>query len=550
MQEAYADGQWVIVGLAVYMIGLLAIGWWASKRVGNETDFLVAGRRLGIPLTIGALVATWYGAGTTMGAAGAAYLFGTQGVVFDPYGAALCLLLIGLVFGRVVRRSRYMTLVDYFKSRYNGPAATIAGLVMVIAEMGWIGALLVGFGSIIQFFTGIPLGWGIGVSTMVLVVYTFLGGMYAITLTDALQMAVITISMVAILMIVMSLPEVGGWGYIFANDPANNWMGINQWDFFPTSESGADPELGNAGFNYYTGHMGWFYWLAAIMAIGVGSLSAQDVNQRLMSARDENASVYAAIASAFIYLIMGFIPVVLGMAAFKLFPDLSLEDVQNKMLLIMAAKYLPVIVVIVFVCGLVAALMSSAAAATLAAASIIGHNGGKLFVPDMSAKRSLMLTRLFIPIVAGVALLLALEFETIYHLMVVSWSLLLISIFVPYACGFFWKTANSSGALAAMISGFAGWLIGYFVYLPATMEANTNVVPGVEGVYFEWARWDALYISSVWGVIASLAAMVTVSLLTQKRDTPNPLLDAEGNPLDIRGWFGLSRGRREIAPAE
>lgn len=422
MQEAYPDGGWVIAGLAVYMSVLLWIGWWASKRVSDEADFLVAGRRLGIPLTIGALVATWYGAGTTMGAAGAAYLFGTQGVVFDPYGAALCLLLIGLVFGRIIRRSKYMTLVDYFKSRYNGPAATVAGFIMAIAEMGWTGALLVGFGSIIEFFTGIPLAWGIGVSTLVLVIYTYLGGMYAITLTDALQMAVITISMLAILMIVMSIPEVGGFAYIFENDPTHNWMGINQWDFFPTSEANADPELGNAGFNYYTGHMGWFYWLAAIMAIGVGSLAAQDVNQRLMSAKSENASVYAAIASSGIYLIMGLIPVILGMAAFRLYPDLAFEDVQNKLLPIMAADY-----------------------------------------------------------------------------------------------------------------------------LPATMEANTNVVPGVEGVYLEWARWDALYISSVWGVMASVLSMVVVSLATQKMMPPKPLLDADGNPLSTEGWFGLSHVNEQPA---
>ena len=540
MQEAYAYGGWVIAGLVIYMSALLAIGWWASKRVANEADFLVAGRSLGIPLTIGALVATWYGAGTTMGAAGAAYLFGTQGVVFDPYGAALCLLLIGLIFGRVVRRSKYMTLVDYFRSRYSGPVATMAGFVMVIAEMGWVGALLVGFGSIIEFFTGIPLLWGIVASTLVLVVYTFLGGMYAVTLTDALQMAVITISMLAILMIVMSIPEVGGWSYIFANDPSHNWLGINQWDFFPTSEANADPELGNAGFNYYTGHMGWFYWLAAVMAIGVGSLAAQDVNQRLMSAKSENASVYSAIASSVIYLVMGLIPVVLGMAAFALFPDLEFDDVQNKLLLIMAAEYLPVVVVIIFVCGLVAALMSSAAAATLAAASIIGHNGGKFFKPDMTAQDSLRLTRLFVPLVAGSALVLALEFETIYHLMVVSWSLLLVSIFVPYACGFFWKGANAAGAMAAIFGGFIAWMIGYFYYLPVTMEANTDLVPGVEGVYFEWARWDALYISSVWGVAASLLSMIIVSKLTRNLIPPRPLLDADDIPLNTSGWFGLS----------
>lgn len=542
MEQAYAYGGWVIAGLAVYMAALLGIGWWASRRVSDEADFLVAGRRLGIPLMVGALVATWFGAGTTMGAAGASYLFGTQGVVYDPYGAALCLLLLGLVFARVVRRSKYMTLVDYFESRYDGRVAGIGALVMLIAEMGWIGALLVGFGAIIQFFTGIPLAWGIGASTLVLVIYSYLGGMYAVTLTDALQMALIIVSMVAILVIVMGQADIG-WDYIFSGDPSHNWLGINQWDFLPTSESRADPELGNAGFNYYTGHMGWFYWLGAIMAIGVGSIPAQDVNQRLMSAKSENVSVWSALLSAVVYLVLGMIPVILGMAAFKLYPDLAFGDVQNKLLLMMAADYLPIILVIVFVCGLVAALMSSAAAATLAGAAIIGYNGGKVFNRKITDAGSLRLTRLCVPVVACVSLLIALKFETIYHLMVASWTLLLVSMFVPYACGFFWKGANHFGALAAMVGGFAGWIAGFFWYLPATQAANTDLVPGVAGVYHEWANWDAITIGSVWGVAASLILMVAVSLATRRIAPPRPLLDADGLPLETRGWLGLVPSR-------
>ncbi|WP_172330696.1 hypothetical protein [Mangrovicoccus sp. HB161399] len=543
MTETYANGPWVILGLLVYMGLLLRIGYWASKRVADEADFLVAGRRLGVPLMIGALVATWYGAGTTMGAAGMTYLFGIQGVIFDPFGAALCLLLLGLVFARLVRRSRFMTLVDYFESRYDRKVAGLGALVMLSAEMGWIGALLVGFGAIIQFFTGIPIAWGIGLSTLVLVAYTYLGGMYAVTLTDALQMSIITVSMIAILVIIMGQPEVGGWDYIFANSPASNWMGINQWDFLPTPASHADPELQNAGFYYYTGHMGWFYWAAAILSIGVGSIAAQDVNQRLMSARSENASVVSACASSVVYLVIGMIPVILGMAAYKLYPDLSLADVQGKLLLVMAADYLPLAIVIIFACGLVAALMSSAAAATLAGAAIIGYNGSKFVRPGISETQSLKLTRLFVPAVAGVSLILALCFETIYNLMVASWTLLLVSMFVPYAAGFFWKRANAWGALASMAGGFLGWLAGYFAYLPLTSAANTGVYPGVEGVYFEWAHWDALYISSIWGLISSVVLMVAVSLATARIAPPKPLCDADGNLLDTRGWFGLSFGK-------
>ena len=220
------------------------------------------------------------------------------------------------------------------------------------------------------------------------------------------------------------------------------------------------------------------------------------------------------------------------------------------MLLIMAAEYLPLIVVILFVCGLVGGPSCRAPRRQPSRpASIIGHNGAKFFSSDMDAGASLKWTRLFVPVVAGAALILALEFETIYHLMVVSWSLLLVSIFVPYASGFFWKSANAAGALSAIFGGFIAWMIGYFYYLPFTSEANTDVVPGVEGIYFEWARWDALYISSIWGVIASVVLMVVVSLATRNGVPAKPLLDADGNPLDTRGWFGLSRQRPAQRPA-
>lgn len=90
-----------------------------------------------------------------------------------------------------------------------------------------------------------------------------------------------------------------------------------------------------------------------------------------------------------------------------------------------------------------------------------------------------------------------------------------------------------------MIGGALGWLAGYFYYLPITSDANTDIVPGVEGVYFEWAMWDAIYVGSIWGVIASVVLMVVVSLATQKAQPANPVLDADGNPLNMTGWFGL-----------
>ncbi len=536
MNGAYEYGGWVLIGLAIYMVLMLFIGWWASKRVKDTTDFLVAGRRLGLFLCTGTLFATWFCSGTAMGGAGNAYIFGNQGVIFDPWGAALCLILAGFFFVRLMRRGKYLTLVDLFVVRYGNGVGLCSTFSLIIAEMGWVGAQLVAFGTIIHFFAGVSLWLGISISTVILVIYTFLGGMWAVTLTDAAQMIILTIGM--IIMISIAVPLVGGFKEVLSNDPGGNWLGINQWSFIPTPEKAADPELGNAGYMYYTGYKGWFYWIAAWMAIGLGSIPAQDLMQRVLSARNEKVATGASYIAGILYIVIGMMPVIVGMIYFKLNPDLTIEDALNKILLHMAAEHLPPVLTVIFVSALVAALMSSSDSAILATASMIGYNGYKLIKPDVTEKQTLRATRISIPIVTAVALALALWLQLIYNLMVIAWSLLLVSLFAPYAAAYWWKRANRTGAFAGFFGGFAAWVIAYFIHLPATMEANLGIVE--EGVVFmDWAVWDSVYISSVWGFIASVVLLIVVSLATQKIDPPRPLLDMEGNLVDRKHQLGI-----------
>jgi SSS family solute:Na+ symporter len=537
MQGAYEHGGWILFGLAIYMVLMLLIGWYASKKIKGSTDFLVAGRRLGIFLCTGTLFATWFGSGTCMGGAGNAYLFGNQGVIFDPWGAGVCLLLTGFFFARLMRRGKYLTLVDLFHIRFGKGMGLCSSFSLLVAEMGWVGAQLVGFGTIIHYFSGLPLWVGIAISSILLVIYTYLGGMWAVTLTDVFQMIILTVGMVVILF--MIVPLVGGWKEVFSNDPSGNWLGINQWSFIPTPEAAADPDLGNAGFFYYTGYRGWFYWIAAWLAIGLGSIPAQDLMQRVLSAKDEKVASISSYLAGIGYIVVGMMPVIVGMCYFKLNPDLSIDDALNKILLLSAADYLPTVLVVLFVSALVAALMSSSDSAILASASIIGYNAYKLVKPDVTEDKTLKAMRIAVPVVTAISLILALYFQVIYNLMVVAWSLLLVSLFAPYAAAYWWKKANRIGALTAFFGGFAGWIIAYFIHLPATIEANTGILE--EGVvYWDWAMWDSLYIASVWGFIASIVCLVVFSLLTQKIDPPMPLLDIDGKPVDYRHSLGFN----------
>jgi len=538
MEEIYQHGGWVLFGLGIYMVLMLWIGWYASKRINTASDYVVAGRRLGIFFCTGTLFATWFGSGTCMGGAGNAYIFGNQGVIFDPWGAALCLILTGFFFARLMRRGRYLTLVDLFELRFSRTMGLFATFSLCVAEMGWVGAQLVGFGTIIHYFSGLPLGVGITISTAILVIYTYLGGMWAVTLTDVFQMIILGVGM--IIMLLVAVPLIGGWDAVFLNDP-NNMMGINQWSFIPTPEAAANPEMENAGYFYYTGYAGWFYWVGAWLAIGLGSIPAQDLMQRVLSAKNEETASYSSYLAGLLYITVGMMPVVIGMVYFRLNPDLTIDDALNKILLLMAVEHLPTILTVLFVSALVAALMSSSDSAILAASSILGYNGYKYFKPEADEKQTLKMTKIFVPIVTVISLLLALYFQVIYNLMVIAWSLLLVSLFVPYAAAYFWKKANNYGAIAAFWGGLIVWLIAYFIHLPMTKGANTDLgLAGAEtGLYFDWAMWDSLYISSVWAVIASAVCLVVVSLVTQGADAPKPLVDIDGNPLPRKNWKGV-----------
>ncbi|WP_176761234.1 sodium:solute symporter family protein [Desulforhopalus singaporensis] len=517
------------------MLGMLALGWYASKRIKSSEDYIVAGRGLGLFFCTGTIFATWFGAGTCMGGAGNAYLFGNQGVLFDPWAAGLSLLVVGFAFARLLRRGKFLTAVDMLDKRFGKKMGAISAIVLSIADTGWLASLLVAFGAILHYFTGVSLNTAIVVSTLVVMVYTYMGGMWAVSLTDAVQMVILIISL--IIMLIMVWPEAGGFASFFSNEPAN-FYGINQWSFLPISQAAQHPEYQNAGFFYYVGHKAWFYWAAAWLSLGLGSLPFQTLVQRFLAAKSETVAVRSGYLSALLYVSIGLIPIFLGMIYFRVNPDLSINSALNNILLYMAVDHLPLAVTIIFIIALVAAIMSSADSVILGVSTLCCNNVWRYFRPELTDKDLLKGTKRMVPVVALVALLMALFAKAIFNLMIVVSILGMVSIAIPFVAAWFWKKANHYGAIASAIGGLVGWAAGYFYYLPFTMEANTGVI--VEGqVYFEWAMWDAVYIGSIWGVILSIIALVAVSLLTQKIDAPKPLVDADNKPLTVENWIGI-----------
>ncbi len=214
-----------LVATMVYMASTLVIGYIASKKIKGLEDYIVAGRRLGFPLTYGTILATWFGTGLAIGGASIAYIYGYRGVIMDPIGAGVCILLFGLFFAKTLRKMGYMTISDFFRDRYGREMEALSAIIQVIAYMGWMGSLLVSFGYIFNVFLGIPYEQGLFLGVAVTIVYTMLGGMWSVAYTDFIQTILLIIGILVLFSAVIN--AAGGFDAILASDMVS--MMISQY---------------------------------------------------------------------------------------------------------------------------------------------------------------------------------------------------------------------------------------------------------------------------------------------------------------------------------
>ncbi|MEM5774754.1 MAG: hypothetical protein AAGU05_07090, partial [Anaerolineaceae bacterium] len=353
MTQPYAYAGLIIGGIVIILIVRLAIGYWASRKVETTVDYVAAGRRLPLWMAGPSIMATWFAAETLMGSSASAYRFGFQGVVFDPFGAALCLILSAFFVVRLARRAQYLTLMDFYERRFGKAMSVIGAVIQIITYFGWTAAQIVAGGSILHVLLGWPLQMGMILVGVIVTVYTMMGGLWADTALDFMQMFLIGIGLVILFTVIVN--QVGGWDAFVGMAGAQ--YGSEPFALWPVRDE---------GYLGYTGGMGIFYYLAAWMAIGLGSIPAQDYLQRTCAAKGEGTAVKSTYFAAGLYLLLGIIPALIGVAAYTgLGPDLALDETEF-VLINMAIKYLPPVLVAVFIAALASALMSTSDSSMLA----------------------------------------------------------------------------------------------------------------------------------------------------------------------------------------
>lgn len=467
----------VLSSVFFYMIVMLLIGYWSSKKIRNLTDFLVAGRRLPFYLAVSTLFATWFGAGSCMGASGTAYSKGILGVVSDPFAAGLSLILAGCFYVAYFRRLKLLTVTDIFGKYYSKNSEIFASILMVPVYIGWLASQMVALGYILNVLTRIDIGAGILIGSFIVLLYTFAGGMWAVTLTDFVQVIVLISGLFVILP--EAINHVGGFSALIQSTPKEFWR------FIPK----------NPGYN------GWITYIGQWALMGLGCIVGQDLIQRSLASKNEHIAKYSAISAGIGYILIGTIPILLGFAGRLIIP--GIED-PEMIMPNLAIKFLPPFMLVLFLGGLVSAIMSSADSSLLAAASLTTNNIILRILPNMKKENILPLARITTVVLALVSTFVALHVQQIYHLMVNSWATLFVAILVPVTAALYWKKANKTAAWISMIGGTITWL-GYIII------KTGNIVEIADPLFYR---------AAVYGGITSLLSYIIVTLAIYNKLKP------------------------------
>jgi SSS family transporter len=465
----------VLLGFVVLYLALsIAVGLLAARRVRNTRDFVLAGRTLPLYVVAATVFATWFGSETVLGISSTFLKEGLRGIVADPFGSSLCLVLVGLFFAVKLYRMDLLTIGDYYRVRYDATAELLTSVAIVVSYLGWLAAQIVVIGLVFSVVTegAVTLGAGIVIGAAVVLLYTLWGGMFAVAWTNFVQMVLIVIGLLYIAVLLSD--KAGGVAAVVSHAHA-----AGKLEFWPRPE--ARDVLAFVG---------------AALTLMFGSIPQQDVFQRVTSARSERVAAAGSVIGGVGYFLFAFVPIFLAYSARLIDPPMVealIETDHQRILPTLVMQHTPLAAQVLFFGALLSAVMSTASGTLLAPSVTFTENIlKKLLRRELSDRQFLWAMRAVVAAFAALVTVFALHSDsTIYELVVGAYKVTLVAAFVPLVAGLYWKRATAQGALAAIVGGAATWI------------ALEILAP------------DGLFPPQLAGLLASAAGMVAGSLAPQ-----------------------------------
>ena len=466
--------------VVLYLLAMLAFGWWGKSRTRNNSDYLVAGRRLGPLLYTGTMAAVVLGGASTVGGVGLGYTFGISGMwLVVAIGAGV--LLLSLFFAPTVQRLRIYTVSQMLTLRYGTRATRVSGIVMLAYTLMLSATSTGAYATVFVVLFGWDRATSIALGGAIVLVYSTVGGMWSITLADMAQFVIKTIG-IFFLMLPFALESAGGFAGIAARAPES---------FFSITGIGAETIV--TYFVVYT----------------LGLLIGQDIWQRVFTAGTPEVARWGGTAAGVYCILYGVAGAVIGMAASVILPDIAAKD---DVYADVALRVLPVGLGGLVLAAAVAAMMSTASGALIAAATVaradvvptvnawLGRKAPELAddpEADVAANRRWVLG------LGLVVIVLAIVVQDVVAALTISYDILVGGLLVAILGGLLWRRGTGLGAGVSMAAGTLVTL-GAMIVLELRSETRYGGVYANEPIYL--------------GLLASGLCYVVFSLRSKPTD--------------------------------
>jgi SSS family solute:Na+ symporter len=414
---------------------MVALGWWGMRRTQNKSDYLVAGRRLGPLMYAGTMAAVVLGGASTVGGIGLGYTYGVSGA-WLVVAIGVGILVLHLFFAKRISRLRVYTVSEMLDLRYGGNSRVISGLVMWGYTFMLTVPSVLAFSTIFSGLFELPRVVAIILGGSIVVLYSTMGGMWSVTMTDMAQFAIKTVGLIMILTPV-AIWSVGGFsGMRESLDPA----------YFSPANIG-----GGTILTYF-------------VIYSLGLLIGQDIWQRVFTGRDDRVAKAGGIGAGVYCLVYGVCGALIGTAAAVMFPDLA--DPDDSFTLMVEAT-LPVGLAGLVLAAALSAVMSTASGALIACSAVTSTDlwpqARRLFGRGQGTQAKggdeVAANRVFTLVLGVSSVCVALAVGNVVAALTLAYNILVGGLLVAILGGLVWRRGTRAGALASMLSGSAAVIV-------------------------------------------------------------------------------------------
>lgn len=436
-----------------FLVGIFFIGSIFYRWIGSSDDFYLAGRNLPPFILAAVLAATNINLYSFIGQSGIAYKYGIP-IIWQTWTGNMALVFSGLFVIPIFRRLRIRTIPEFLEIRYSKGVRTLVAIVWIFVLMFWIGVILYTSITAAQIITGVHSFILLAlVLSVVVIVYTMLGGMWSVALTDVLQFLLLLSG--ALILLPLAMSHVGWWPGLTTKLPEESLKLIQQ-----------------------TGKYSWQFILA-ILFLGIQWASTdQGLLQRAFGAKDTRTVAKSLVLAGIITTPFALLWNLPGLAARIIFPDLTNPDTAVPMLLV---NLVPNIVLGIIVVGLFSSQLSATSGNLNGIATVVASDLYENIFNKKASQKSVIFVARLVTVLAGVIMILFAYCVPLlggavnaYLTVIAIMNMPLFVITIVY--GLLWKRANWQGAIAGYCCGVVAGVIAQFGF-----DVDFNITTYISG---------------------------------------------------------------------